>query len=188
MKEQIHYDDDRAARRMTVTGWVSRDGRFYGDDEHLARWNGCTQLACACGNLHDKGWTCCEACRKKARTARYQALPFAEWDGGTPLCLFEDDTYFFDADEVLDFCEEQGCTPADLQLVICEPQYARQIEPDEEYSDILPEDQYIADVAPEIAAAFEALNAEIEGYRKPLSWIAGKQRTALKPAQESEAA
>ncbi len=30
-------DSPLAARHRTVTGWVSRDGRFFGDDEQTAR-------------------------------------------------------------------------------------------------------------------------------------------------------
>lgn len=179
MKEQVMYDDDQAAKQVTVTGWVSRQGRFYGDNEHLARWDGCTHMTCECGAVHEKGWTICETCRRKAKDVRYAALPVVEWDGKTPLCLFDDDKYFFSEDEVLDYCEEEGVAPSNLQLVVCEPQYAHQVDPDEEYQDLMPEDQYMADVAPEIVEAFNALNEAIEKCDKPLSWVAGTKRTAV---------
>ncbi|CAB4172456.1 hypothetical protein UFOVP935_22 [uncultured Caudovirales phage] len=50
-EEVVMIDDPQAATLVTVTGWRSRDGRFYGDNEHAARWGGCTHVKClACGN------------------------------------------------------------------------------------------------------------------------------------------
>ena len=43
-EEVVMIDDPRAATLVTVTGWRSRDGRFYGDNEHSARWAGCTHV------------------------------------------------------------------------------------------------------------------------------------------------
>jgi hypothetical protein len=114
-----------------VIGWQSRDGRFYDDDEHLARWAGCTQLLCDCGAEMEKGYTICEACRGKADAGKYEAMPFKEWDGKTPLVIYGDDIYFWDEDGVLEYCEEHDCQPEDLRLVICEPQYAQEVEPNE---------------------------------------------------------
>ena len=38
MTEQIiAYDSAEAASIQTVSGWVSRAGRFFGNDEHMAR-------------------------------------------------------------------------------------------------------------------------------------------------------
>lgn len=187
MKEEVHYDDEEAAKRVSVIGWVSRDGRFYGENEHLARWNGCTRLKCECGNLHEKGWTMCKACRNKASDARYEAMPFIEWDGDAPVCLYDDDKYFFSEDDVLEYCAEEELSPSDLQLVLCEPQYAHEVEPDKEYQYILPEDQSLADIAPEISAAFAVLNAAIKAYGKPISWYPGTKRTDVKPKKPTEA-
>lgn len=180
----VFYDGDEAAKQATVTGWVSRDGRYFGKDEHSARWNGCTVLRCACGAFHEKGWTVCQTCRDKAADEQYNSLPFVGWDGITPLCLFRDDKYFFSEHYVFEYCEENSVSVADMQLVVCEPQYAHQIIPDDEYSDILPEDCSLADMAPELAAAFDTLNAAILAYGKPLSWYGGKKRTTVKERVE----
>ena len=32
----VPYDSSEAASIQTVTGWVSRSGRFWGNDEHMA--------------------------------------------------------------------------------------------------------------------------------------------------------
>lgn len=75
--------DDRAATyRTDITGWVSRDGKYCGDDERLARLVGATHRACAdCGVSTLKTYMICPACRDKRAEQRYLALPQAEWDG-----------------------------------------------------------------------------------------------------------
>ena len=78
---KIRYDSPDAAQQVTVTGWQSRDGRFYGNDEHLARWAGCTHLICACGAEMEKGYNICKTCRRKADAEQYEAMPFMELIG-----------------------------------------------------------------------------------------------------------
>lgn len=62
--------------------------------------------------------------------------------------------------------------------MICEPNYAWEIEPDEYYCDDLPEDRTLDDVYPELAEAIEKVNELIRKEEKPLSWGAGKYRTS----------
>ena len=81
------------------------------------------------------------------------------------------DAFFQDADDLSNHCEENECTPQSLRLVICDPQYARQIDAEDHYSDELPED---GDLPPELEEAFERLNEAIRSCRTPLSWIPGK--------------
>ena len=42
----VMMDSDKAASIQTVTGWVDRQGRFWGKDEHQARWCGATHRKC----------------------------------------------------------------------------------------------------------------------------------------------
>lgn len=42
----VMMDSDEAASIQTVTGWVDRQGRFWGGDEHQARWCGATHRKC----------------------------------------------------------------------------------------------------------------------------------------------
>jgi hypothetical protein len=42
----VMMDSDEAASIQTVTGWVDRHGRFWGKDEHQARWCGATHRKC----------------------------------------------------------------------------------------------------------------------------------------------
>ena len=41
-KQIIMEDSPEAASIQTVTGWVSRTGRFWGNDERMARFDGST--------------------------------------------------------------------------------------------------------------------------------------------------
>ena len=173
---------DDAAKLVTVTGWVSRDGRFYGDDERLARWAGCTHLVCECGEMMDKGYTKCLKCRVKSDHERWLKLPLVEWDGVTPLTIFGDDTYFFDVESIYEHAEEAGCAVSALELVVCEPCFAREV--DEDYwQDDLAED---GELPLEIRKALLKFNEVVRAYRQPLSWHQGKERVVLPDAQSDE--
>jgi len=101
----ILSSDDYAASLQTLTLWVSRHGRVY-NNEQTARYDGCTHRKCDCGNLVEKHWLKCDECRAKTGVEKYRAMPFKEWDGKTPLCLFDTDTYFFSSDDIDYYCEE----------------------------------------------------------------------------------
>jgi hypothetical protein len=101
-----------------------------------------------------------------------------KWDGETPLCLFDSDTFFWNADDIEYYCEDHDIKADDLKLVICEPVYAREVDPEEFYFDDLPEDNK-DEVPKELAAAFEELNKKILDYKTPLSWVPGKFKAEL---------
>jgi hypothetical protein len=165
----IRYDSHEAAQRVTVTGWRSRAGLFFGDDEGAARYAGCTHRPCRdCGDLTLKHRLYCDACCTKLEIARYEALPKQPWDGTTPLCLFGGDEYFFDADAVTDYCHEHDIAPEDLRLVLCEPNYPREIVPEDICSDDCD------DIPGYILEAIDAFNVAICARREPLSWSSGK--------------
>jgi hypothetical protein len=42
----VMYESSEAASIQTVTGWVGADGRFWGNDEHMARYCGATHRHC----------------------------------------------------------------------------------------------------------------------------------------------
>lgn len=168
----VHYNSLDAAEFVTVSGWRSRTGQFWGDNEHAARWGGCTHVACKdCGVPTPKSRLVCDACNTKRQDARYAALPLIEWDGETPLATFDGDQYFFDAESVDEWCETHEVDPADLQLVICEPQYLREVDIDY-WEDSLPEDGEPGDA---VLRALDALNAAVKAHG-PASWLPGKKR------------
>lgn len=185
--DKILPDSPEAARLVTVTGWLSRDGRFYGDDERLARWAGSTHCKCRhCGTVTKKIYTACEACRSKAELERFLAMPEAEWDGKSMVYSYRFDAYYSDPDEALESLDTHdpdddsgggGETLADARLVICRPQYAR-ID-SEIFSDILPGEE--ADPPQELLDAIDAFNKTMKDV--VISWDPGtfRLKTEAKP-------
>jgi hypothetical protein len=175
MKEKTILDtSDEAAQQVTITGWKG-GGFFYGNDERSARYAGCTHRKCeTCENITPKSRIYCETCQSKRDRERYEKLPLVEWDGETPLVIFRDDRYFFDADDFFDWCECEEIDPASVMLVLCEPEYLHQIDTDT-WSDDLPEDGELPD---DVAAAVDALNKVIAAAG-PSCWREGKQRVTL---------
>lgn len=190
-QKMVLYDSDEAAKLVTVTGWVSRHGHFYGDGpgaEHIARWDGCTHLVCGtegCDTLVSKnGFTICEDCKAQKEQAAFEAMPKQVWDGVTPLCIHGCDEYFFSCEELDDYCHDNDVQPADLQLVICTPNYVRGL--DEDCFGDLPEDCDLEDVSKELQAMIEEINTFIVANKPVLSWSPGKVAAVV--ASETEAA
>lgn len=176
-KEIIVLDtDDSAARLITVTGWVSRDGRFFGDNEESARYAGCTHKSCDCGKPMTKGWTKCDSCRSKSAAERYRALPFKDWDGVTPVC--DDDEYFFSSEAIDEYLEEHDLKPEDLMLVICTPNNFNEIT-SEYWEEILPEE---GEIPSELKEKLDEFNKFIATLA-PVSWSPSKIRTAYRPVE-----
>ncbi len=73
----IMFDSPEAAQRVTVEGWRSRRGLFYGNDERTARFDGCTHRPCeGCGvTIPREPWTHCRSCQEKNTAERFAALP-----------------------------------------------------------------------------------------------------------------
>lgn len=168
-----------AAQIKTVTGWVSRGGRFWGDDERMARYDGSTHRTCECGNVADKGYASCESCIAKKNRERYLALPLVEWDSKVPLYDELSGKYFFnyDEDEISECAEERGA----IQLVICEPIYVKEID-SSIWSDDFPED--VDDGPAWLEKAIDVFNATIREHKdEPLAWYPGKKRVTLEPTE-----
>lgn len=117
----------------------------------------------------------CNKCREKNAHARYEAMESVEWDWETPVCIHDTDMYFFYYEEIADHCEEYECEIEDLELVLCTPNYASQID-DEHWCDDLLED---GELPEGIKKAMEALN-EVLAKAEPLSWSAGNKRVIIK--------
>ncbi len=169
-------NSDEAAKLVTVTGWVDRHGRFWGDDERMARYCGATHFVCECGGIHDRQYTKCETCRNADRLARYQAMPERPWDGEAPLYSDAADQYFFSSEELVEYViDEPDRTYESLRLKLCKPNYARQLDGSEYFSDDLPEDGELPDA---LESAFDALN-EVIRQQGPLSWSPVAARPTL---------
>ncbi|WP_055100639.1 hypothetical protein [Alloalcanivorax xenomutans] len=170
--EMIMFDSPEAAQPYTMTGWKSRDGFFFAN-ERDARYAGCTHRPCTeCGKPARKLYTLCAACRADKDNARYEAMPLGEWDGRAVLYSEASDRFFSDIEDA-ECSLEEGQSLADLQLVICEPNYACQLDEDF-FCDDMTED---GDLPDHIVTAIEEFNAAIAGT--VLSWSPGKYRLNL---------
>lgn len=175
-KEMILEDSPEAAQIKTVTGWVSRAGRFWGNDERMARFDGCTHRKCdKCGTINEIR-SYCRTCYEASQRSRYEAMPRAAWDSVSMLYSDECDRYFEDLDEVYDYlaAEDSSVILDDLRLIICKPNHARPLTEDL-WGDDLP-DEGCDEIPHWLEEAIGAFNKAIEGM-PPLSWSPGK--TAL---------
>ena len=161
----VLVNSPEAAKLVTVTGWQSRNGYFYGDNEGAARWNGATHTTCkVCGKVISKRRGLCHECVEKLYEEKHVALPRAEWDGKAMLYSGMRDNYYASPDDAKDALEE-GETLADLRLVICTPTYVRQLTEDD-FANDLPEDGRLPDA---VKQAMDAFNAAVSGI--VLSWF-----------------
>lgn len=178
---------EAATYRTDIRGWVSRDGRFYGDgpqNERTARYAGSTHSICGeCGAVCSKNYTRCDNCRSKADLVRFLALPRAPWDGEM---IYSEATerYYATPEDALDDFDEG--TPADeMRLLLCKPNHARRIEEDF-FSDDLPEDGDYDSLPVELQEAIEAFNKVAESCA-PLSWTPGKTALQIDARQQKGA-
>ena len=174
MSKIIMYDSPEAARIVTVTGWATKDGRFFGDNEHLARYAGSTHMQCD-KSLNHKIYrknAYCEECAKEKSIEKFNAMPVVQWDQETPLNVYGTDVYFFDIESLFDYCCDYNLNPEDLNLVLCEPNHLSKI--DEDYWCDAYDDEIL--LPPEIASALIELNAAIEKHGKAVSWSPSNKR------------
>lgn len=174
-KKEIRYDSLEAAQFKTgISGWVSRDGRFWGKDEHMARYTGCTHVVCqSCGAVIEKSYLKCESCRWKTSVEKWAALPFMAWDGVAPLCTWDGEDYFFTEHDLIDYLEENRLEGKDLMLVICEPITYREID----YGMLADDAHEDWEPPKKLVDAVEKVNALLREL-PPHSYTVGKIRTS----------
>ena len=172
-EEVIMYDSPEAATYLTdIEGWVSRTGLYFGENEGLARYDGCTHQPCKqCGRPALKPYTVCDECRQQFKIERYRARERKEWNEDCPVYSEALDCFFDSWGEINDVAYEDGVGIEDLRLLICEPIFAEEIDPRKYYYAHLPED---SPIPAEIEEAFERLNAAIRDCETPLCWEPGK--------------
>lgn len=178
-------ESESAARLTTVTGWVSRNGEFCGDNEAMARRFGATHFPCngGCGALvpPTEYRRLCRACRDRSDSEQYAAAERAVPGPGVMLYSDVFDCYYNDVEDLMERCADNGDDPAKLRVYICEPHYARECPLDAEFfDDLLPEEGELPD---EIQEAIDAFNAAVKACDTPLSWTPTKV-AAILPARE----
>jgi len=171
MNQIILPSSNEAASIKTVTGWVSRNGYFFGDDERLARYNGSTHRECpTCGKAIDKH-TYCHECHTKADIEKYQKMERREWNGRDGLYSQAMDKWFWSYEELDDYLIDNNTIEDDLLLIIGQPIYAREIDPLEFYEDDLPDEGNLPE---DLLSAFNVLNEDIRNSKVILSWEPSK--------------
>jgi len=177
----VMFDSIEAASIKTVTGWVSRDGRFYGDDERAARYGGCTHVVCKyCGGPAVRAWLACDACLAKKNQERFEAMPRVEWDGKAMLYSRARDEFYQDPGDAEDALAE-GESLIDLELVICKPTPVSPIDEDGYFADM--PDGY-EELPDELLAAIKEFNDAVADMN-PLSWHPGETALAVVVKDES---
>jgi hypothetical protein len=162
---------EAAEFRTNLSGWVSRDGLYFGNDERAARYAGCTHTLCEdCGQPVERGYLICKTCKEKRDITKFNAMPKEAWNGEGMLYSDAADRYFSSWDEIEEYCEDEGAKEDDLRLIICKPQYARQIESDY-FCDELAEDGELPD---SIVKAMDKFNKVLKDAG-PLSWYPGNK-------------
>lgn len=181
-KKIIFIDGD--GKKQNKTFYIDIYGRAW-DNEHLARYSSCDANVCKiCGAvLENKTETLCSMHYKQdAETkdaALFAALPGKAWDHQTPLVIYNTDTYFFDESDLNDYCDEHNVQPAELKLCICEPQYAKEIDFDEIYEDVLPEEDLIENCSHELQEQCDLFNKFLREHKIILSWVQDDIRAVL---------
>ncbi len=173
MKEEkiVMYESPEAASIQTVTGWVSRLGHYFGDNEHIARYDGSTHKVCAgCGGIVARSGYC-QACRSKRDDEAFHALPAEPWDGTTPVFSHHLEKYFFGG-ELEDYLADEEVDVEGLQLVHCTPVHLRQIDDSTWEDELSTEDDYM-DLPEAVQVALDALNEAIKAA-PAVTWLPGK--------------
>ncbi|WP_292992524.1 hypothetical protein [Nitrosomonas sp.] len=169
-EKPIFPESEEAAKFVTgISGWVDRDGRFWGADEKMARYSGSTHRHCDCGEVVEQR-SYCRACSRRKDIEKYKNAQKIEWDHKTPLYSQDHDKYLFDKDDLFDLmCETQVTDPDELELFICEPNELSQIN-SEYWNDDLPEDGELPDSVEEALAVFNKALVDAG----TVSWHPGK--------------
>lgn len=169
----ILAESDEAAKFVTgLSGWVDRNGVFWGQLEEMARYSSATHKRCEeCKTaIIKRGYRFCADCLEKKDIERYSKLEKKIWDGESYLYSDRDDVYFSDYQELRDYIDELEIENIDsLRLIICEPEYLREL--DEDYwADDLAED---TELPGSVLSALETFNASLKDAGV-VSWHPGK--------------
>ena len=108
------------AKQETLTLWKGKSHYFHEKDfaeYELAIGYKCRECGKDTGN---KNYLLCPSCKEEQENKRYFAKDFKEWDGKTPLVIFDTDIYLNDKDDIIFHCEDNNIESEDLHLMICE--------------------------------------------------------------------
>lgn len=182
-EKQVRAED--AAEPCTVAAWRCKVcGRVW-LDERAARYCHATDYACACGRRRPKAYIHCKECERRRRAAIWYAKPEVEWDGEFPIGTWDNDRYFWDADQLLEYLHDDDDDAADnaaderdieiesLRLTSCQEVPPRDFAMNDYLSDSLGEDREL-----DTAEIDRTVNEWIQKQR-PLSYQMTGQRLSL---------
>jgi hypothetical protein len=168
---------------VTLQLYKTKDGQLYPNDLEGLRcaiYQNCTHRPCeCCGEPIEKMYAHCQECREKRDMEQYLKRNFIDWDREIPLYSEANDIFFFDIDDLRDYCAEHDKDPLSLRLLLCEPILAKSHSLDyDHFADSLSEDM---DTPDELLDTLDAFNLGLENYKAPLSWEPGKYRVTVYP-------
>jgi len=169
----ILADSDEAAKFVTgLSGWVDKNGVFWGQLEEMARYASATHKRCEeCKEaIIRRSYRFCVDCSEKNDIERYSKLERKVWDGESYLHSDRDDVYFADYDQLNDYIDEHQIENIDsLRLIICEPEHFRELDEDYWAYD-LPEDTELPE---SVLLALEKFNQVLKDAGV-VGWTPGK--------------
>lgn len=169
LEEVILYKDADVKYLTDIKGWISSDGRYWGDNEHMARYCSCTHDICAtegCENTVNKSYRICAECADKRDQLKWEESEKREVSPYDNMYYSQrNDRYFQEWEDVEEYCEENELLPEDLLLYHCERETSPQLDIEILYEDITPEDLELSDmVNDEIECLVEKLNEALSRH------------------------
>lgn len=182
--EAIFEDDPRAAYLGTVTGWISRDGYFYGNHEKAARYAGSTHKMCKCGNIFKKN-SYCALCHEMNVIDRYHGMKECENAPGNMFFSDAFDEYFPDVEEIVEFMYDNDVRVVeDLRLQPTRPNKCFAPDAIDLYSGILPDDGDYHSIPESVLLAFSELEEKLKELDATLSWEPMNAKLSKKQVEE----
>lgn len=107
-----------------------------------------------CGVEFEKQYTYdrfCIECSSRIRKSKYFKLDLVEWNEEDALCIYNDDVYFFNVEDISEYCKDNKLELKDVHLVACYPTSFspidwETIEQDQTHEDWEPSDEFKAKV------------------------------------------
>lgn len=170
---QYLIDDPSIVSEAPTKLWRSRNGGLF-LDEQSARYDGCTHVYCElCGAPAQKGRLYCPDCALKDAKARESFWPEEPWDGKCMIYSRKFDRFFESPEEAQEYCEAEECPLADARLVLCRPEYPRELDLD----DFDPPEEGIGEAEDVLKAAIKEFNQKVAGL--VIGWVPRNVRLRL---------
>lgn len=174
--------EDAAEERTDISGWVCKTcGRYWGRDEHGARYCCASDMPCECGGRRTKnGWSVCDACREKHAIEQYSKRERCKWDGESMIYSEVDGRFYADMEAIEEQLAWDGVEEADapqvmstMRLMICEQDHPHPMDLEEWLRDYMAEDDEL-----DCREIDEIVNKWIAENFRP-AWRPGKKALAL---------